>query len=81
MNEWKYNFWKNVLTEGRAFMIVAMCIRFKKIRLEQTNVIYLDMFTISLSTSCTVFVNVAMNRNWHISRFVPKSNRNVENFY
>lgn len=54
--------------------------RFKKIRLEQTNAIYLDMFTITLSTSCTVFVNVAMNWNWHNFRFVPKSNRNVENF-
>lgn len=51
-----------------------------KIRLEQTNAIYLDMFTITLSTSCTVFVNVAMNWNWHNFRFVPKSNRNVENF-
>lgn len=78
MNEWKYKFRQKVLTEGRAFIIVAVCMRFKKIRLEQTNVIYLDMFTITLSTSCTVFVNVAMNWNWHNFRFVPKSNRNVQ---
>lgn len=78
MNEWKYKFRQKVLTEGRAFIIVAVCMRFKKIRLEQTNAIYLDMFTITLSTSCTVFVNVAMNWNWHNFRFVPKSNRNVQ---